>query len=203
METTPELKGIVDDIVNKYLNYIDSAVLKDFIFNMIERQYNKGIESGEVNFNMNFVPNYTTVSFIQKFAFDNMTKLTDDMKDNLRKEMSMGLMNREGVAQLKVRIMDTMDASIQRADMIARTESIRAFNMGHYQAAKDSGVEMMKQWSTHEDERTCKVCSYLDNQKVGMNDKFKDLDGEEYHLSPAHPNCRCRVLYVQPHEPSI
>jgi SPP1 gp7 family putative phage head morphogenesis protein len=201
--TDPQLKSLIDDILNKYLNYISPKVLKDFIFNLIEKQYTKGLEIGEVNFNMNFVPDYKAVSFIQKFAFDNVTKLTEDTKDNLRKEMAMGLMNGESISKLKLRIMDVMDTTIDRAEMITRTESVRAFNVGHFQAAKESGLELKKQWSTHEDERTCESCGYLDGQIVDMDKPFKDQKGKESLLSPFHVRCRCRVIYVQPHEPKI
>lgn len=194
---SPELKSLIEDILNKYLNYITSDNLKDFIYKLIEDHYTQGLDAGEVNFNMNFVPSYETVSFIQKFAFDNVTKLTDDVKDNLRKELATGLMNGESINQLKLRILDVMDTTIKRAEMITRTETIRAFNMGHFQAAKNSGLNVVKEWSTHEDERTCKVCGFLDGQKVGIDEKFKTETGEEYLMSPAHPNCRCRILYIQ------
>lgn len=189
--------ALIDDIVNKYLNYIDAGNLKDFIYNAVEKEYVKGLDAGELNFNQNFVPSYETLSFIQKFAFDNIKKLTEDVKDKLRQEMSIGLMNKESIPQLKLRILNVMDTSISRAEMITRTETNRAFNMGHFQAARDSGLILKKEWSTHEDERTCSQCGYLDGQKVDFNAKFKTLDGEEFLLSPAHPNCRCRILYIQ------
>jgi SPP1 gp7 family putative phage head morphogenesis protein len=198
-EQSPELKGLVSDILNKFLNYIASAPLKDFVYSRVEKEYRRGLEAGEINFNMNFTPSYETVSFIQKYAFDNVTKLTDDLKDNLRKELAMGLMNGEGIGALKLRVMDVMETTISRAEMITRTETVRAFNMGNYQAARDSGLELRKQWSTHEDEKTCAVCGQLDNQVIDYDAKFRTSKGEEFLLSPAHPNCRCRVLYVQNH----
>lgn len=203
MEQSPELKSLIGDIVNKFLNYINAAALKDFVYNLVEKRYNKGLEEGEINFNRNFLPNYETVSFIQNYAFENVKGMTEELKEKLRKEMSIGLMNHESIPQLKIRIMDVMNATIERAEMITRTEAVRAMNMGHFQAAKDSGIELQKQWSTHEDERTCKTCGFLDGQVVDMNGKFKDQDGEEFLLSPAHPNCRCRVLYVQPQRPKV
>lgn len=196
---SPELKGLISDILNKFLNYIAAAPLKDFVYNKIESEYRRGLDAGELNFNMNFTPDYHTVSFIQQYAFDNVTKLTDDMKDNLRKALAIGLMNGEGISALKLRVLDVMDTTINRAEMITRTETVRAFNMGHYQASKDSGLDLRKKWSTHEDERTCTECMSLDEQEVDMSAHFRTSTGKELLLSPAHPNCRCRVIYTQPH----
>lgn len=192
-----ELKALTDDIVNGYLGYINSDILRDVIYSFISESYKKGLEEAEITFNQNFVPNNDTVQFLQKFGFDNVTKLTDDMKDALRKEISLGLMNHETIPQLKIRIMDVMNTTIERAEMIVRTETVRAFNYGHYQAAKDSGLQLVKQWLAAEDERMCETCGFLDGQTIEMNNKFKASDGKEYFSSPAHPNCRCRVLYIQ------
>jgi len=200
----PELKGLIDDIINLYLTYIDADTLKEFMYGLIGEHYNKGIDAGEVNFNMNFVPDYRTISFIQKYAFDNVTKVTADMKDNLRKEMSIGLMNGESIPQLKLRIVDVMDTTLQRAEMISRTETVRAFNMGHNQTAKDSGLVLMKEWSAQPERISkagnfvpCPSCESMNGQRIGMNEKFKAENGEEYLLPPAHPHCACRVIYIQ------
>lgn len=195
-----ELKSLLNDIINGYLNYISSDVLKDSIFNLIDKNYNKGLSHGELNFNMNFLPNYQTVSFMQNFAFDNITKLTDDIKDNLRKEMSMGLMNGETIPALKLRIQKVMDVSIERAGMIARTESVRAFNVGHFEAAKASGLVLVKEWTAQPErdvDNPCPICEALDRQQVAMDGKFKASNGEEYLLPPVHPHCKCRCIYVQ------
>jgi SPP1 gp7 family putative phage head morphogenesis protein len=193
----PELKNLIEDIINKYLNYINVEHLKDFIYNLIEKEYTKGLDEGGIQFNQNFLANYQTLSFIQNFAFNNVKGLTESLKEDLRKEMSVGLMNGEGIPKLKLRILDVMDTTIQRAEMITRTESVRAFNMGHFAAAKESGLDVKKQWSAAEGERTCKTCGYLDGQTVNIDEKFLTSEGEEFLLSPAHPNCRCRILYIQ------
>lgn len=199
MTEHPELKGLIADILNKFIGYITGEPLKDFVFNTIEKEYNSGLTAGEIHFNMNFTPDYRSVSFIQKYAFNNVLKLTDDMKDDLRKQLAIGLMNGEGIPKLKLRVMTVMDSTVARAEMITRTETVRAFNMGNYQAANDSGLDLKKQWSTHEDERTCVTCNGLDGQVVGKDEHFTTYKGEQVLLSPAHPSCRCRILYIQKH----
>lgn len=200
----PELKAIIDDIINKYMNFIDADVLKDFVYDLVKKNYLNALEQGEIQFNQNFLPNYETQSFIQKFAFENVKGLTNEMKENLRKEMSIGLMNKESIPQLKLRIMDVMDTTINRAEMIVRTESNRAFNVGHFEAAKSSGLILKKQWSAQNERISkagnlvpCPQCEAMDGVTIGMNDKFKFADSEELLLPPKHPHCACRCLYVQ------
>jgi len=204
LKALPEMKAVIEDILAKYLNYIDADNLKDFVFDIVKSNYQKGLDAGEIQFNRNFLPNYETLSFVQKFAFSNVKGLTEELKEQLRKEMSIGLMNREGIAQLKLRIMDVVDTSIARAEMITRTETNRAFNMGHFQSAKDSGLNVYKQWSAQNERVSkngnfvpCPQCEAMDSVSIGMNERFSFSDGQELLLPPKHPHCACRVLYIQ------
>ena len=203
-EYSPEVKGIVDDIIAKYLAFIDDNKLKDIIFKRIKEEYNKGLLEGEVKFDMNFTPNYRTLSFLQQFGFDNVKKLSVDMKDELRKQVSMGLMNKETLPYLTKRVQLVLDSTIERARMITLTESNRANNMGHYQAATESGFDLVKEWSAQLERISkngnmvpCPKCEEMDGRRVEMDEKFVFSDGEEVFLAPRHPNCACRVLYVQ------
>ena len=77
--------------------------------------------------------------------------------------------------------------------MIARTETMRASNMGQQEAwaqAKDKGLltgKEKKEWITTPDDRLCPVCEPMDGKKVPMADEF-DIEGP-----PAHPQCRCTI----------
>lgn len=73
-----------------------------------------------------------------------------------------------------------------RMEMIARTEVLRAHNMGRKRFYSQVGVEKME-WMTMSDERTCPVCGPLDG-KIFSADKFPP--------QPAHPFCRCTNLPV-------
>ena len=200
----PEIKALTEDIINKYLNFINADDLRGIIRKIIGDKYEEGIISAEKTFNMNFTPDYRSTEFIKKFAFENVTKLTDDLKDNLRKEVSMALMNRETPGQIRTRIRDVMDTTIDRAKMIQITESNRAHNMGHFQGAKESGLDLVKKWDAQPERISragnqvpCLHCEFLDGQVVELEDKFRDDQGREFFLPPVHPNCACRVIYVQ------
>lgn len=88
----------------------------------------------------------------------------------------------------------------QRAEMIARTETIAAANRGQ-QAAWDAAVEAGlldpantgRIWQAASDSRVCAICAALDGQVVGFNEPFITIDGEAVWFPPVHPHCRCSV----------
>ena len=198
------LKALTEEIINKFIQLIDEVELRNIIERMVSKEYYKGLEAAEKDFNMNFTPEYRTLEFIKKFSFDNVTKLTLDVKDNLRREVSLGLMNRESPSHIRSRIRDVMDTSIERAKMIQVTESNRAANTAHYEGARSSGLDLVKRWDAQPERVSragnsvpCKHCEFLDGKVVEMDDKFVDDQGLEFFLPPHHPNCACRVVYVQ------
>lgn len=100
-----------------------------------------------------------------------------------------------------------------RADMIARTETMRAANMGNLESWKiaaqqgliDPGASNLV-WYTAEDDGVCDECDDLDQQVVGFSsgDLFgatEDTPGVE--APPIHPNCRCIITLdaEMPQEP--
>lgn len=77
-----------------------------------------------------------------------------------------------------------------RAEMIAATETTRAYAQGNLIAYRDSGVVQKWRWRTARDERVCPVCGPLQGKEVPLGE---DFDG---HSCPAHVKCRCWVLPV-------
>ena len=96
----------------------------------------------------------------------------------------------------------------QRGYNIARTELAFAYNQGSYTATKQAQAagymgEVVKVWSTADDERVCKICGALEGKRVAMDDDFDfqtRLAATEptiRRVPPAHPSCRCAVMYVE------
>lgn len=93
-----------------------------------------------------------------------------------------------------------------RAYRIARTELSFAYNQGSYygtKQAQEQGLmgKVVKEWSCAEDERTCDVCGGLDGMQISIDDDFdfntKLSDIGIKRVPPAHPHCRCTVLYKE------
>lgn len=81
-----------------------------------------------------------------------------------------------------------------RANVIARTESMRAANGGQREAwlqAVDSGLlsgRARRTWIATPDEGVCPLCEALDGQTADLDGEYPDDGGDG---PPLHPNCRC------------
>lgn len=93
-----------------------------------------------------------------------------------------------------------------RAYNIARTELAFAYNQGSYEATKQAQAagymgDTIKVWCTADDERVCSICGGLDGAEVAMDNDFDfktKLEGRNAtirRVPPAHPSCRCAVIY--------
>lgn len=93
-----------------------------------------------------------------------------------------------------------------RAYNIARTEMAYAYNKGADEGirqAQEAGYmgEAEKVWCTAEDERTCPTCAELEGKVVAMDDEFDfstklaATDPTIRRTPPAHPGCRCAIIY--------
>lgn len=93
-----------------------------------------------------------------------------------------------------------------RAEMIARTESIRATNMGVQEAWRQAAAEgkvnedlIRRYWKVAKDERLCAICSpipKMNDEGVKMGEPFATPKGPMT-LPPVHPHCRCHVFIRQ------
>ncbi len=109
-----------------------------------------------------------------------------------------------------------------RAETIARTETIRAANMGQqltWDEAVDEGLiepTAQKVWMATGDDRTCPICAVLDGKVIGIGGDFAvteqaisfTRDGDTFTVTetramrrpsttrtpPAHPSCRCAIV---------
>jgi SPP1 gp7 family putative phage head morphogenesis protein len=73
-------------------------------------------------------------------------------------------------------------SAAQRAAVVARTETMRAYNAGAIAGIRQAGTDKVE-WIDTEDERVCPICSERDGQ-VYPADQV---------AIPAHPRCRCIV----------
>ena len=74
----------------------------------------------------------------------------------------------------------------QRAEILARTEIIRAHAQGQLQEFKNwrvEGVSVEAEFVTAGDDRVCFQCSSYEGNKYTIE--------EAYHIIPIHPRCRC------------
>ena len=91
---------------------------------------------------------------------------------------------------------------------IARTELAFAYNQGSYEGTKQAQAagymgETVKVWCTADDERVCQTCGGLEGKEIAMDEDFDfrtKLEGRNAtirRVPPAHPGCRCGVMYKE------
>jgi SPP1 gp7 family putative phage head morphogenesis protein len=94
----------------------------------------------------------------------------------------------------------------QRAELIARTEIIKASTDGKIAAWKDARVKgllsnrLVKTWIVTPDDRLCPVCAPLDGVQALIDAPFHTSAGDVIG-PPAHPRCRCTVGLVEAKQP--
>ena len=82
-----------------------------------------------------------------------------------------------------------------RAEMIARTETMRASNMGQqlaWEAAADQGLlvesEIRRVWIVTDDDRTCPRCLTLDDEQSELGGTFTEGNKEDWPDVPRRPS---------------
>ena len=135
--------------------------------------------------------------------------VTDAKK--LRKTLADGMGLGEGVSDLRKRIEGMYDGEMtrNRATVIARTETIWAWNEGAVQGYVQSGLVEKKQWVSSGDPRSCDYCLDMDGKIIGVEGYFFEKGGtlevagntlnfdyEDVGHPPLHAQCRCTIVPI-------
>lgn len=161
-----------------------------------------------------FGKNATWIAKIQEFLKLHLLKfvvrITETMRQDITNTLDKAVENGWSIDRT-VEELKRSDLIEARARTIARTEIIRAANVGHSVAAKSLPYEVDKKWIAANDHRTRHSHRDINGHTTGEDDTFKveifegkNFVGYDEMLFPgdpnAHPantiNCRCRVIYV-------
>lgn len=220
MEKSVEFKSLVDDIVNNVVRIFSTDEFRFVIGDFVKKNYDKGLEKAETEIGLNFTRNVNNLNNLNKYSFELIRDLTDDMSSALRKSLMEGLLNQESGYQIKLRVegifkgkdLQVVDKNgnirsidwRDRLNTIVRTESVRAENQGHFDAVVQSGMEVKKYLSVHLDDRTSDICIEehrlygSEEQAIGMDEEFTVVvNGKTYSKQrpPFHPSCRSRLMF--------
>lgn len=127
---------------------------------------------------------------------------------NLRYYQTMVNAGLSEKAALEKSIKYSARQSRYRGYNIARTELAFAYNKGEHFGVKqaiDKGYmgHTKKKWCTADDERVCTICGGLEGAEIEMDEDFDFYTKLESsnpgirQTPPAHPSCRCTLLYVE------
>ena len=132
-----------------------------------------------------------------------ITNITETTRAQIISGIARGEAEGLGVAGVARFVRDLVPSlSVQRANLIARTETHGAANYGANGAAKETGLTIRKEWVSAADERTREDHAAADGQIVGIDEMF-DVGGEGL-AYPGDPsgsgeniiNCRCAVSHL-------
>lgn len=133
------------------------------------------------------------------------------LKEKLEQGISEGLSLVE-LADLVEGIYEFSD--VERATVVAQTETFRVANEATKETWKQSGFVKTIKWYTAADERVCPYCAPLHGKVIGIDENFFNkgdkveggknpplvIEYDDIGTPPLHPSCRC---YTRPEEISI
>jgi len=210
-EIRPDVLSQVKDIrslVDRVKALFTAYRIKTMVERVIKQAFIQAHERAEKEMDLNVIPNQAALQYLQEHTFENIKNMTEEVGNRLRAELERGIINAEGIHQLKERVRKVFEVTDSRAEAIARTEYNRAQNQGNLQAWKAAGVkDAMKYLIVTLDDRTSNICleehSKYGSREEGipLSEPFEvTVDGKTYREQspPFHPNCRTRVFTFIP-----
>jgi uncharacterized protein with gpF-like domain len=189
--------------LKKILTAVDNTVMRDFGRETFA-QLKSEAEQMEVK-----APAGDTFSVfdaeVQRWTGTNVAQkvvlISDTTKTLIQNVIAAGVTEGEGIALIAGRI-DTLylDQIIpNRSTVIARTEVISASNAGNQFAAKQTGLNLEKEWIATRDDRTREAHEDMDGRKADMDKPYKN--GLMFPGDPSGPakeviQCRCTEGYA-------
>lgn len=113
--------------------------------------------------------------------------VTDTSRDLIRESIQQSIARGEDITAATERVMKVINNPV-RAEMIAQTESVNAYQTGLNNFGLTTGAKT-KTWDGLPG--ACAICSPLIGTTVDINDTF---DGG-YDFPATHPRCRCGIIY--------
>ena len=147
-----------------------------------------GITAG---FSMIHIP---VLSYMQDYQLGLIKKITQEVREQIKEQLKLGYIQGESIPEIAKRLRNTkLDKGVwptveRRAEVIARTEILRASNQGALFVYQQYQVKRVM-WLTAADERVCKACGPLHR-------RIFPIDQIPFGGAPAHPRCRC---FIVPH----
>jgi len=141
--------------------------------------------------------------WVKLHALDRATSISKTLKEVVRTILLDSFADGTGEAGTAKLIRELVGRrlSSSNAARIARTEAHTAASIGADEAARSTGLDMIKEWASAEDARTRQSHAEADGQEVPLDEPF-NVGGTSL-MVPGDPNgpakeiinCRCTVLH--------
>ena len=127
------------------------------------------------------------VSILEQRNLADLDGITQAMSTDIMRKMSDGVLDGRGIESIARDIDESIDGiGRDRARLLARTETMTAFNRAAKTQYEKVGVDEVE-WYTSHLENVCGGCEALDGKRFPIN---------EAPPCPYHPNCPCLLLPV-------
>ncbi len=129
------------------------------------------------------------LSYMQDYNLGLIKNVTHQLREQIKEHLKRGYIMGDSIPDIAKRLRDTkLNKGVwptieKRAEVIARTEILRASNQGALTVYKQYDVKRVR-WLTAADERVCSVCGPLHRRVF-------PIDQIPFGGPPAHPRCRC------------
>ena len=150
-------------------------------------------------------------SFFSVFGAKNVRSITETERDRIRRELMAG--QEQGLDNFAIaERLESPEIWRKRASVIARTEPAIAASKGADEAARRTGLQLVKTWLSGRDNRTRRIPRNstdhysMNNTTVQMDDLFAvpKVGGFDLMITPHAPGapaaqvvqCRCRAIYT-------
>jgi SPP1 gp7 family putative phage head morphogenesis protein len=162
-------------------------------------------QTGGVEMSMSTPFHIDRIGLIYIRAYNDLKGITDAMESQLSRILAQGLADGDGPLLIARKLVDTVNGSggnlgitdslgryipaQRRAEILARTETIRAHHSATIQEYRNwalEGVVVQAEWMTAGDNRVCDKCQALQGKIFTLD----EIEGK----IPLHPLCRCIAL---------
>lgn len=115
--------------------------------------------------------------------------ISDEMNKQIIRELTDGINLGESIPKLRDRLAGRIDnIGKHRATVMARTETLNAFNQGAEVRYAQAGIEKLEWLAALDDGRRCDECAAMDGKVFSIK--------SGHVRPPLHPQCRCTVIPV-------
>ena len=139
------------------------------------------------------------VNFLRGRAQRFATEVNETTWQRLKNSLAQGMDAGDAIPALADRVSDVMTQRASSAETIARTEVLSAYSRGGLIVAKESGLDLEKEWLAALDDRTRDAHADAHGQRVGLDEQFsvggEMLDAPGDGSAENSVNCRCTLTY--------
>ncbi|MCK5344409.1 MAG: phage portal protein, partial [Candidatus Heimdallarchaeota archaeon] len=102
LKSLVEIKGL-EDVISMITNMLGLNELKKLVNTIIRNNFYKGWQKAENKLNLDLPVDWEAVAFLEDYAFDRIKEMTEEVANDLRRELQTAVIEREGIAKIRKR----------------------------------------------------------------------------------------------------